>query len=516
MVLSMRIFLILLVSLLATACTDDHDSNRDDDPPSDPLSILALHAEPDIVAGGAIVDELNREVLLRGVNVNAHVEYWESNEFPTVFPFSEEDAELMATFGWNTVRLLLSWSLVEPAPGAYDEAYLDRVESTVEILARNGIYTIIDLHQDAWNATLAASDNDVCPENMKPALGWDGAPGWATLDDGQLRCTFGDIRESSPAVRAAWVAFWQDSPGPDGIGVRTRYAEMLGHISERFASHASVAGYDIMNEPNAFDPTEQTGLAALYEEAMRAIRAGETRAKGFSHLVFFEPSVLWSRTGQGPPNDFPRDSNVVYSPHIYSGGFDGGPITREAFQIAFDEAILFDGAPVLSGEWGSDPERAAPEGDSYFLDHLGFQDNFHFGSTLWTWRESCGDPHKTADYRAGRIPIVWGEFEVDCEDNTVLGPRVDLVHQLTRPALRAAPGRIDVVEYDPVSGYFRASGIEATGGELLVFYPISKHGQPTVSVDSGLGEVVMHSVGNDKLYLVAEVIDSTWSLELSP
>ena len=40
-----------------------------------------------------------------------------------------------------------------------------------------------------------------------------------------------------------------------------------------------------------------------------------------------------------------------------------------------------------------------------------------FGATLWTWRESCGDAHKAADFRAGRLPEVWGVFDVSCTDN---------------------------------------------------------------------------------------------------
>jgi endoglycosylceramidase len=384
------------------------------------------------------------------------------------------------------------------------------------MLAKHGIYSIIDLHQDAWSATLAARDNETCPEGRVLALGWDGAPAWATLDEVQPRCTIAGIRETSPAVRTAWVAFWQDSPGQDGVGIRTRYAQMLGHIAERFAVHAAVAGYDVMNEPNAFTPTEQSGLAALYEDSLREIRAAEERANGFPHLLFFEPSALWSQAGEGPPNDFIRDANVVYSPHIYTGGFNGGDISREAFQIARDEAALFDGAPVFSGEWGSDPDRASPDGDSYFLDHLRYQDDFHFSSSLWTWRESCGDPHKTADYRAGRIPEVWGEFEVDCTDNSVNGLRQDLVRQLTRPALHAAPGRIETISYDPVSGSFRASGIEATGGQLVIFYPAAKHGQPTVTSSNGLNEIRELEGPGNQLYLIAEVIDSTWSLAVSP
>jgi endoglycosylceramidase len=276
----MRVLLMLLVSVLVIGCDDGSDKLQ-----INPQLLLPLHAEPDILTGGAIVDEQNREVLLRGVNVNAHVEYWVSSEYPTTFPFSETDAELIASFGWNTVRLLLSWSLVEPSPGVYDETYLDKIEATVEMLANKGIYTIIDLHQDAWNATLAARDNEMCAENTELALGWDGAPAWATLDEGQPRCTSAGIRETSPAVRTAWVAFWQDSPAQDGVGIRTRYAQMLGHIAGRFSSLAAVAGYDVMNEPNAFTPAEQSGLAALYENSLREIRAAEERTNGF-HCLF--------------------------------------------------------------------------------------------------------------------------------------------------------------------------------------------------------------------------------------
>ncbi|MGH8978310.1 MAG: cellulase family glycosylhydrolase, partial [Acidimicrobiia bacterium] len=188
-----------------------------------------LHAEPDVVHGGRIVDADSREVLLRGVNVNAFVDYWRYGTFPTTFPFTEADARAIAGTGWNTVRLLISWSRVEPQPGHYDDAYLREVRSAVRMLAKEGVYSVIDLHQDAWGPSLAARPGEVCPAGQEPAFGWDGAPAWATLDGGAARCTIAGIRELSPAVRAAFAAFWSDAPGPDGVGIRTRYARMLGH-----------------------------------------------------------------------------------------------------------------------------------------------------------------------------------------------------------------------------------------------------------------------------------------------
>ena len=85
-------------------------------------ALPALHADPDPQRGGRIVDAQGREVLLRGVNVNALGEYWKGTRFPTTFALERSDPDLMAGIGWNAVRLLVSWSRVEPQPGRYDEA----------------------------------------------------------------------------------------------------------------------------------------------------------------------------------------------------------------------------------------------------------------------------------------------------------------------------------------------------------------------------------------------------------
>ena len=379
------------------------------------------------------------------MNVNALVDYWQYGQFPTTFPLTEGDAQLIADVGWNVVRLLVSWSRIEPEPGRYDDAYLEQVRAAVRLFARHGIRSIVDFHQDAWGPTLAARPGEVCAAGQEPAFGWDGAPGWATLDGGAPRCMIAGVRELSPAVRAAFAAFWADQPGPGGVGVRTRYAAMVGHVAGRFAHEPAVAGYEVMNEPNAFGATELQGLSDLYAATVAAIRAAETRAAktragAFAHLVFFEPSILWSDTDLGVPPPFPHDGGVVFAPHIYRGGLTSGPVQRSDFERARRDAATFGGVPVLVGEWGSGPERAEDPADVYFRTHQQLQDEFHFSATLWTWRESCGDPHKAGDARAGRVPSVWGEFEVDCRTNTVVGPR-DCAARTAHPRLRAGVPR---------------------------------------------------------------------------
>jgi endoglycosylceramidase len=436
---------------------------------------------------------------------------------PTTFPFTEDDADLIAAIGWNTVRLLLSWSRVEPQPGVYDEEYIDQVRATIDMLARRGIYSIIDLHQDAWGATLAARPDEQCLEREFPAFGWDGAPGWATFDNGERRCALAEIREVNPAVRAAYLAFWSNAAGPGGIGIGTRYVRMLGELAARFASHPAVAGYDLINEPNAFGEDDLVALAGLYSAAVVEIRRREEAAMGFPHMILFEPSALWSALGSGPPLEFIRDTDVVYAPHIYSGGFDGGPITRSAFEVAQTEAASFGGVPVLSGEWGSDPRRAENAADGYFLDHQALQDEFRFSATLWTWRESCGDPHKAGDVRAGRVPYVWGEFEVDCADggNNVGGLR-PLVQQLTRAYVRAAPGHLETTLYDPDTGAFSAAGSGASEGqELFIFYPSTKHTIADIDAN-GLDAIEIRPAPGGNSFVAALTTGADWSIEVSP
>src|SRR4051794_27156150 len=199
------------------------------------VALPALHAEPDPARGGRIVDAHGREVLLRGVNVNALADYWKGTELPTTFPLAPEDPGRMAAIGWDAVRLLVSWSRVEPEPGRYDEAYLDTVAAAAQALRDEGLYTIVDFHQDAWGPSLAATGATVCVPPSEPAIGWDGAPAWATLDDGLPRC-FTSQREIDPAVHQAWQSFLDDAEG-----VQARYVAMVGHVAQRFAAAPWIA-----------------------------------------------------------------------------------------------------------------------------------------------------------------------------------------------------------------------------------------------------------------------------------
>jgi endoglycosylceramidase len=197
-------------------------------------------------------------------------------------------------------------------------------------------------------------------------------------------------------------------------------------------------------------------------------------------MVFFEPGITWADFGPGAPPDFEHDDQIVYAPHIYQGGLNATPLTEEPFERAIAEAADYGGAPVFSGEWGSGPERAADPNDDYFLHHQQLQDSYRISAALWTWREACGDPHKAGDARAGLVPSVWGLFDVDCATNTVNGMRTPLQSQLTRPALRAAPGRLTRLEVDDAADTLVAEGEAASRNSFIAFLPAPAGAQPTI------------------------------------
>lgn len=480
-------FLLALALLSTLGCTSSSGTSAAGPPaPSDPLP--ALHAVPDTENVGRIVDSLGREVLLRGVNVNAHTDYWQySEDLFTAYPFTDEDAEMIAEMGWNMVRLLLSWSSVEPSPGEYDEAYLDEIAVSIEKLSARGIYTLIDLHQDAWNASLAAPPDEVC-EDSRPAGGWDGAPEWATFDDGQPRCEVYE-RELVPAVKAAWQNFFTNKEGPGGVGIQTRYVQMFAHLVKRFGNDDAVAGYDLMNEPNALEPADDIALSKFYEDALAAMRAAESEIGAPRRLFVFEPSILWHGLGLPAPPPFEQDDQVVYAPHIYQGGINPGTL-EEGFARAKDDSLtLYEGAPVVTTEWGSSPERAKDPEDDYFERHLDEQENYLFGATIWSWREACGDPHKYNDTRDGRIPYVYGYFEVDCSDNSINGRRVEYSEVIQKMTVRFAPGALTEVIWAHDDRALSANGVDAPAGNRLeVFIPIGDPASVRIET-SGLGEL---------------------------
>ena len=176
-----------------------------------------------------IVDPNDNQVLLRGVNITSLGEYWQGNpNFPPTLPTTEMDFQAMASRGISVIRLIVHWSRLEPTAGEINVEYIDEIDEMVSLAAKYNIYSVIDMHQDAYSAFIYTSVDDDCPDGTSPGKGWDGAPEWATITDGLSTCIEGE-RNSAPAVIAAWNHFYDNTDG-----IQDHFVESWGAIAERF------------------------------------------------------------------------------------------------------------------------------------------------------------------------------------------------------------------------------------------------------------------------------------------
>jgi endoglycosylceramidase len=255
--------------------------------------------------GRWITDARGRVVILHGVNmVNKRAPYT-----PSATGFGDDDARFLAHEGYNTVRVGLIYKAIEPKPGTYDDAYLADVRNTVDTLARHGIYSLLDFHQDLYNERFFGE-------------GW---PDWAVQDDGlpnQPNLGFPYNYFGMPALIRAFDHFWANSPGPREVGLQNRYAAAWRHVARLFRDHPHVVGYDLMNEPWPGTPwatCANTQGCPAFDAVMtrfwrRTIR--EIRRVDPDTLAWYEPTVLFnfgSNTNVGSV----RDPHAGFSFHDY-------------------------------------------------------------------------------------------------------------------------------------------------------------------------------------------------------
>ena len=126
---------VVLGVLAVAACSADEGDDAGGDRPGEgaPVETPAPLAElgPLAVARDGrprIVDDRGRDVLLRGANLNALGDYHQDDpDLPPTRPPSADDWDRMAANGFSVVRLVVSWSALEPERGELDRAYVDRI-----------------------------------------------------------------------------------------------------------------------------------------------------------------------------------------------------------------------------------------------------------------------------------------------------------------------------------------------------------------------------------------------------
>ena len=218
------------------------------------------------VQKGRFVDTEGRHVLPHGINL--------VNKDPDAGYFFDEGPErfaAMAEWGFNCIRLGVIWDGLEPAPGVYDEAYLQRLDRRIAWAREHGLSVFLDMHQDLYSVRFS-----------------DGAPEWATLTGDAPHVTPGEVWSdayfTSPAVQAALDRFWENAPAPDGLGLQEHYARAWQHLARRYADEPAVIGYDLMNEPFPGSPAA-VALQMMFAQGAELLSALDGRPYAAEELA---------------------------------------------------------------------------------------------------------------------------------------------------------------------------------------------------------------------------------------
>lgn len=325
--------------------------------------------------GADIVDEAGQKIMLRGVGLGG----WMNMEnFITGFPgneeamraairqelgaeryeyffdkfleyfFTEADAAYLSSLGLNLVRLPINYRHFEEdsAPFAIREEGFKHLDRVIELCARHGIYTIIDLH-----AVQGYQNQDWhCDNPTHQAFLWT-------------------------------HKLFQD-----------RAAHLWEAIAARYRGNRWVAGYNLINEPN--DPTDQL-VGPVTARLHQAVKSADPE-----HLVFVDGNGFGSRFHcYGEPL-----SDTVYSAHDYAmcGFINGGPYPGYTEGVWCDQPWLLKhfnrkseymhqhNVPVWIGEFGpifhGDPDLQETR---YTLtrDQIAMYDQHQAHWSIWTYKD---------------------------------------------------------------------------------------------------------------------------------
>jgi endoglycosylceramidase len=330
--------------------------------------------------GRWVTDARGRVVILHGLNMV----YKRPPYQPGAVGFGADDARFLRYNGFNTVRLGLIYKAVEPQPGRYDGAYLAKVHATERTLARHGIFSLVDFHQDLYNEKFEG----------------EGFPDWAVLDDGlpaEPLTGFPASYVTSPGLNRAFDNLWANAEGPGGVPLQARYAAAWARVARGFAGDPAVLGYDLLNEPwpgSAFSSCRTTAgcptfdsarLAPFYRRSIRRIRAVDR-----SHLVFYEPNVLFNFDADTNLPDL-GSKRLGFSFHDYcflglvGGGPSNCPAAESQVFVNADRRAAETGDALLLSEYGATDDIPTLERLAGFADqHMVSWQEWHYCG--------CADP----------------------------------------------------------------------------------------------------------------------------
>lgn len=475
-------------------------------------------------------------------------------------PGSGDDLAQIRALGFDVIRLVLDWSQLEPTPGHYSTTYLDRVAQVVGWARQQGIYVILDMHQDQYSRYILPSKSKSLPSGCSPSGGSDGAPKWAVFTEGKPACALFGQSDLNPAESAAFYNFWRNRtvPGPEGqspgTGLQDHYIGALAALARRFEDDPAVLGYELMNEPQPGSlsslPVENLYQAAsqdLYPFYRRAIEAltgvrdglptcpssaptslaGTCAYPELAHVthqqIFFEPLAYRNLLDFSPQVSaaFSSYPNLVYAPHIYTHAFTVDqflgysiadspypPSYTFGYQTAEAEAQAMHAA-VFVTEFGD----SSSTDSTVLAGETAAQQATLTGGTLWAWKGlaktagSCwcvrwlhSDYQTSADGTPGK-----GNPHTPVSADHLIPSRQEYLSEVWP---RATAGTLLSYGYDPDNRSFEMAAADRqavprrdVGAQTVVYVPSGVEGAVRVSGAASLTGVVREPDGSRLAYV---------------
>lgn len=361
------------------------------------------------------IDGQGRQRLFNGLNMVC-----KDPALGFVYPLNISDYQRLSHSGINILRFGIYWAAIEPEPGIFDEAYLQKVKEQLGYASKAGLFFFLDFHQDLYGFSFGG-----------------GAPAWAEITDSLPHITgdlWSDAYLISPAVNRAFEHFWSNDP-ICGMGLQDHFLQMVQHTVQFFSGTPGLLGYDLWNEPYPGPvgqialnevmeqlpgsanleqdaekaqliagltdmtfyrglteviskhtiPFERDSLMPFYERVAETVRAADSRA-----LLFTEPCYF---TNLGAPSGIER-LNVpgqVFAPHGYDLIVDTGhddlydPRRIELIFQRHKETGGRLGVPTFIGEWGAFEGR--PGNEQAGAQMMAIIEQNLWSHTYWSWAE---------------------------------------------------------------------------------------------------------------------------------
>jgi endoglucanase len=271
------------------------------------------------------------------------------DRFMTVF-FGDADAGYLASLGLNSIRIPFNYRHFEDDAKPFElaESGFALLDRAITCCQRHSLYAVLDFH------ALPGSQNQH----------------WHS-DNGTHKAGFWVYKHFQDRVVGLWEA-----------------------LAARYRGNATVAGYNIMNEPA--DP-DGDKIKPFYDRVVEAVRHVDP-----DHIIFLDGNRY--STDFSAFENLPVYPNTVYSTHDYAlpGFVYGGPypgvtqgvyVDRDMVEETFlrrTEFMRGTGTPIWIGEFGpvftGDPER---DDQKYQLlaDQLDIYQRHGAGWAIWAYKD---------------------------------------------------------------------------------------------------------------------------------